>query len=86
MAWAYSVVPIAAIVMPFFIDVFADRIVNAGKLQDGLIILSDVTISVAPYFASPDTWVLFVLLLLTHAVCFMPNLGLSNTICLKHLI
>lgn len=49
-------------------------------------ILSAVTISVASYFASPATWVRFVLLLLTHAVCVMPNLGLSNTIYLKHLI
>jgi len=73
-------------VPPFFIDVFADRIVNTEKLQGGLMILSAVTISVAPYFASPDTWVPFVLLLLTHAVCFMPNLGLSNTIRLKYLI
>ena len=25
-------------------------------------------------------------LLLLHSICFMPNLGLSNTICLKHLV
>ena len=31
--WAYSLAPIAAIITPFFIGVFADRFINAEKLQ-----------------------------------------------------
>jgi nucleoside transporter len=83
--WAYSVAPIAAIVTPFFMGIFADRFVSAEKLQGGLLLLGAVAICAAPQFASPETPELFVGLLLTHALCFMPNLGLSNTICLKHL-
>ncbi|MEM7144228.1 MAG: MFS transporter [Verrucomicrobiota bacterium] len=83
--WAYSVAPIAAIVTPFFMGVFADRFVNAEKLQGVLLILSGVFIAVAPQFAAPETQWIFVALLLGHTLCFMPNLGLSNTICLKHL-
>jgi len=84
-AWAYSVGPIAAIVTPFFMGLFADRFINAEKLQGCLMILSAVAICAAPQFCSPETGPKFILLLLAHTICFMPNLGLSNTICLKHL-
>lgn len=83
--WAYSTTPIAAIITPFFMGVFADRFMNAEKLQGLLMILSGVLIGIAPQFASAETPKIFVGLLLLHALCFMPNLGLSNTICLKHL-
>ncbi len=84
-SWAYSVAPIAAVVTPFFMGVFADRFVNAEKLQGVLMLLSGFFIALAPRFAAPDTQWVFVALLLAHTLCFMPNLGLSNTICLKHL-
>ena len=84
--WAYSVAPIAAIVTPFFMGVFADRFVNAEKLQGGLLLLSGVAMLVAPKFAEPGSEKIFVGLLLAHTLCFMPTLGLSNTICLKHLV
>jgi nucleoside transporter len=83
--WAYSVAPIAAIITPFFMGVFADRFVNAEKLQGVLLFMSGVLICIAPQFASPDTGTIFIALLLGHTLCFMPTLGLSNTICLKHL-
>lgn len=83
--WAYSVAPIAAIVTPFFMGVFADRFVNAEKLQGLLMILSGMFIALAPHFAAPETRWIFIALLLAHTLCFMPTLGLSNTICLKHL-
>lgn len=83
--WVYSTTPIAAIVTPFFMGVFADRFMNAEKLQGILMILSGVFIAIAPEFASPEKADTFFLILLLHALCFMPNLGLSNTICLKHL-
>lgn len=84
--WAYSTTPIAAIVTPFFMGVFADRVMNAEKLQGLLLIASGVLIAIAPQFASPDSPRIFVAILLLHALCFMPTLGLSNTICLKHLV
>lgn len=83
--WAYSVAPIAAIVTPFFMGFFADRFVNAEKLQGVLLILSGGFIALAPHFAAPETRWVFIGLLLAHTLCFMPTLGLSNTICLKHL-
>ncbi|MBM83236.1 MAG: MFS transporter [Planctomycetaceae bacterium] len=84
--WAYSVAPIAAIITPFFMGVFADRFVNAEKLQGALLFLSAIFITAAPHFAAPETSTAFVGLLLAHTLCFMPTLGLSNTICLKHLV
>lgn len=83
--WAYSVAPIAAIVTPFFMGVFADRFVNAERLQGVLLFLSGLTLIAAPRFAAPETANVYLGLLLAHTLCFMPTLGLSNTICLKHL-
>lgn len=82
---AYSVAPIAAIVTPFFMGLFADRFINAERLQGILMILSGVFISIAPSFAAEETATIYLGLLLAHTLCFMPTLGLSNTICLKHL-
>ncbi|MCH7920870.1 MAG: MFS transporter [Planctomycetes bacterium] len=83
--WAYSVAPIAAIITPFFIGVFADRFINAEKLQAILLFLSGLFICLTPQFASPESAKIFTAMLLAHTLCFMPTLGLSNTICLKHL-
>ncbi len=82
---AYACTPIAAIITPFFIGVFADRFMNAEKLQGLLLLLGGAFIGLAPSFAKPETAPIFVNLLLAHALCFMPTLSLSNTICLKHL-
>lgn len=82
---AYSLAPVAAIVTPFFMGVFADRFVNAEKLQGALLFVSGMAIMAAPRFASPETVNVYLGLLLVHTLCFMPTLGLSNTICLKHL-
>ena len=83
--WAYSVAPIAAMITPFFMGVFADRFINAEKLQGILLLLSGAFICIAPLFAAPETGTIYIALLLAHTLCFMPTLGLSNTICLKHL-
>ena len=83
--WAYSVAPIAAIVTPFFMGVFADRFINAEKLQGALLFVSGIFICLAPQFATPVSGNIYIGLLLAHTLCFMPTLGLSNTICLKHL-
>ncbi|NNE90991.1 MAG: MFS transporter, partial [Verrucomicrobiales bacterium] len=83
--WVYSTTPIAAIVTPFFMGVFADRFMNAERLQGILMILSGVLMAIAPQFASAETPGIFFAIILAHALCFMPNLGLSNTVCLKHL-
>ena len=82
---AYSVAPIAAIITPFFMGFFADRFINAEKLQAVLLFLSGILICIAPQYATPETGKTFVWILLAHTLCFMPTLGLSNTICLKHL-
>ena len=84
-SWAYSVAPIAAILTPFIMGVFADRFVNAEKLQAILLLLSGVFICLAPMYAAPESGTIFIGLLLAHTLCFMPTLGLSNTVCLKHL-
>ncbi|MFP6897810.1 MAG: MFS transporter [Roseibacillus sp.] len=83
--WAYSCTPIAAIVTPFFIGIFADRFMNAERLQGLLMILAGMFIAAVPSFANPEKPGVFIALLLAHSLCFMPTLGLSNTICLKHL-
>lgn len=83
--WVYSTAPIAAIVTPFFMGVFADRFVNAEKLQGTLLMVSSIFLYMASKFANPENATTFVVMLQIHTLCFMPTLGLSNTICLKHL-
>ncbi len=83
--WAYSVAPISAVITPFFMGVFADRFINAEKLQGILLLISGALICLAPQFAGPESGSVFIVILLLHTLCFMPTLGLSNTICLKHL-
>ena len=83
--WAYSSTPLAAIVTPCFMGAFADRYFNAEKVQALLLIVGGAFMAIVPQFASPDSAVLFLTFIFLHALCFMPTLGLSNTICLTHL-
>ncbi|MCM8535705.1 MAG: MFS transporter [Lentisphaeraceae bacterium] len=83
--WAYSSTPLAAIVTPCFMGAFADRFMNAEKLQALLLVVGGVFMAIVPQFASVDSATLFLTFIFLHALCFMPTLGLSNTICLTHL-
>ncbi|MEL6442685.1 MAG: MFS transporter [Bacteroidota bacterium] len=81
--WPYTVNPVAAIVAPFFLGLIADRYFAAQNVFGVLHILGGVFILAAPSTIQNPT--LFILLLLAYNLCYMPTLGLSNTIAFEHL-
>jgi nucleoside transporter len=91
--WAYSVCPIAAIISPFFLGIIADRFFSTQKVLGVMCLLSGITLtmlpSVAPMRETYNLWILgdrtvFDIVLLLHAICFMPTLGLTNTVAFSH--
>ena len=81
--WPYTVNPVAAIVAPFFLGLVADRYFAAQKVFGVLHLLGGVFILLAPALIGDPT--LFILALLAYNLCYMPTLGLSNTIAFEHL-
>lgn len=76
--WPYTVNPIAAIVAPFFLGLVADRYFATEKVLAVLHLLGGVFMLLAPQTTANPT--LFITLLLLYNLCFMPTLGLSNTL------
>jgi nucleoside transporter len=85
--WAYSVAPIAAIVSPFFLGMVADRYFPSERVLGVLHILGGLAMFAVPMYGegAQASHLLFILALLVHALCYMPTLGLTNTIAFNHL-
>jgi nucleoside transporter len=81
--WPYTVNPIAAIVAPFFLGLVADRYFSTEKVLATLHILGGFILCAVPRFTgSPTT---FILLLLAYNLCYMPTLGLANSLAFHHI-
>lgn len=78
-AWMYSVGPIAAIVSPFFLGMVADRFFATERVLGILHVLGGVLLLAAPSIA-PQGGNVFVGLFLLYMLCYMPTLGLTNTL------
>lgn len=79
---AYSVGPIAAIISPFFLGLIADRFFSSERVLGVMHLLAGLAMLLAPQAAG---W-LFVGVLLLHMLCFMPTLGLTNTVAFHHIV
>lgn len=77
--WPFTVNPIAAIIAPFFIGLIADRYFATQKVLGVLHILGSIFMFLTPAFT--DKPVIFILMLLAYNICYMPTMGLANTIC-----
>jgi nucleoside transporter len=81
--WPYTVNPIAAIVAPFFLGLVADRYFATEKVLGVLHLLGGLILFAVPRFTgSPST---FILLLLFYNLCYMPTLGLANSLAFHHI-
>ncbi len=78
-AWAYSLCPIAAIVSPFFLGMVADRFFATERVLAVMHLLGGVALLLAPAAAQASPTV-FIVVLLLHTLCYMPTLGLTNTL------
>lgn len=77
---AYSTAPIAAILSPFILGIIADRFFASQNVMGVLHFVGGMLLLAAPRASeSGNPWI-FVGLLLAHMLCYMPTLGLSNTI------
>jgi len=81
--WAYTVSPIAGIVSPFFLGMVADRYFATEKILGVLHLLGAVAMVAVPFTTHSST--LFIGALLLHVLCYMPTLGLSNTLAFHHI-
>ncbi|HWL09952.1 MAG TPA: MFS transporter [Planctomicrobium sp.] len=78
---AYSVGPLAAILAPLFLGLIADRYFATERVLAVLHLLGAVTLFIAPQFSGEA----FIGILLIHMLCYMPTLGLSNTLAFHHI-
>ncbi len=91
--WAYTVGPIAAIISPFFLGMVADRFFASERVLGLLHILGGAILILAPRMANYQwSWAPtegafsflregpFIGCLLLHMRCYMPTLGLTNTV------
>ena len=76
--WPYTVNPIAAIVAPFFLGLVADRYFATERVLGVLHLLGGVILLAAPSTSENPT--LFIVMLLAYNLCYMPTLGLSNSL------
>ena len=81
--WPYTVNPIAAIVAPFFLGFVADRFFPTEKVLGVLHLLGGLVMLAVPQASGNPT--AFILLLLLFNLCFMPTLGLSNSLAFTHI-
>ncbi len=85
---AYTTAPIGAILAPVFLGMIADRffatqaVLGVLHLIGGALLL--LAPSVAPAVKGDSAWP-FIGVLLAHMVCYMPTLGLTNTLSFHHM-
>lgn len=81
--WPYTGNAVAAMVSPFFLGLIADRYFATQKVLGTLHLLGGVFILLAPQFAASP--ILFISLVFLHNLCYMPTIGLANSLAFHHI-
>lgn len=84
-AGAYGSVPIAAMIAPLFLGLVADRFFPSQIVMGILFLIGGMLMFVVPVAAADGNGKLMVWLMTAHMLCYMPTLGLGNTIAFSHL-
>jgi len=84
---AYASAPIAAIIAPLFLGLVADRLFSSEKVFGVLMLIGGAILLAVPGVAAGGAanGDLLVWLILGHLLCYMPTLGLGNTIAFTHI-
>lgn len=82
---AYSTAPIAAIIAPLFLGLIADRFFSSEKVMGVLMGIGGALMLLVPSAVAAGNGGLVFWLFLGHMFCYMPTLGLGNTIAFTHL-
>ncbi|MCW1913187.1 nucleoside permease [Luteolibacter sp. GHJ8] len=84
---AYESAPIGAIFAPLFLGLIADRLFSSERVMGVLMIIGGILVAavavIAPQGAAKGD--LMVWLMIGYMLCYMPTLGLGNTITFTHL-
>lgn len=80
--WPYTVTPVAAMLSPLFLGLFADRLFQTQKMLGVLLLAGGAFMLLAPQ--ASGTPVTFIGLLFLFNLCFMPTLGLANSLVFYH--
>ena len=81
---AYGSAPIAAILAPLFLGLVADRFFPSEKVMGVLMLVGGGVMLAVPGFAAAGDAGMVKTLFLVHMLCFMPTLGLGNSIAFTH--
>lgn len=77
---SYGAAPIAAIVSPLFLGLVADRFFSSEKVMGVLLLIGGAAMLAVPGFAAKADAGTVKTLFLVHLLCYMPTLGLGNSI------
>ena len=84
---AYESAPIGAIFAPLFLGLIADRLFSSERVMGVLMLIGGVIMGVVAMVApqGAEKGGLIVWLMIAYMLCYMPTLGLGNTITFTHL-
>lgn len=82
---AYGSAPIAAIFAPLFLGLVADRFFPSEKVMGVLLLIGGAAMLAVPSFAAKGDAGVVKQLFLIHMLCYMPTLGLGNTIAFSNI-
>lgn len=82
---SYGTLPIAAMVAPLFLGLIADRFFSSEKVMAALMLIGGALILMVPSAIAKGNGELVVWLITGHMLCYMPSIGVGNTIAFTHL-
>ncbi len=83
--WVYSAGPIAALISPIFLGLVADRFFASQRVLAVMHLLGGAIMLYVPTVAAAGDAKTFEWLILAYMLCYMPTLGLSNTVAFSHI-
>ena len=82
---SYSTAPVAAIIAPLFLGLIADRFFSSERVMAVLLLLGGAMMLLVPGAVASGNATLVFWLFTGHMLCYMPTLGLGNTIAFTNL-
>lgn len=82
---SYSTAPIAAMIAPLFLGLIADRFFPSEKVMAVLMLVGGALMLAVPRAIASGNGSLVFWLFMGHMLCYMPTLGLGNTIAFSNL-
>ncbi len=82
---AYGTAPIAAIFAPLFLGLIADRLFSSERVLGVLLLIGGAAMTAVPQFAAAGNGAVVSKLFLVHMLCYMPTLGLGNSVAFSHI-